>query len=241
MLSAEQVRLRVSPEAPEVEVVWKHALASELPDHALSAGDLLFWLSDLGVDPSDAFAAWLAAAQAYRPVFDSFFATRSEQAMYEEDRFSNLTQAAEGYHRRKLGGRPDQGGHDAKVQEVLAAAPPDLRDWLDGLLRHVGEFQLSERIAGLVALHPWLVGDVIPKTATRWAKKVALARNYRTHHDPAALPVAGTTWDLLGLTQRLTVLMEACLLAEIGFGEAKVQEMIRRASRPYAILKLNKL
>ena len=85
----------------------------------------------------------------------------------------------------------------------------------------------------MIEMHPWLVGDVIPKRPARWAAKAAAARNFRIHQDPDALPVAASTWDLIGLNQRMSVLVESCLLAEIGFSEPAIEEMVKRASPAY--------
>jgi hypothetical protein len=82
-------------------------------------------------------------------------------------------------------------------------------------------------------------GDVIPSNPHRWAVRVAMARNYRTHQDPTAAPIGASGHDLVGFNQRLTVLLEACLLHELGFDEGRIREMIRRASSAYRILRLN--
>lgn len=113
-----------------------------------------------------------------------FFATRYADAMFEEDRFQNLVQAAEAYHRRIAGARPDQAAHDARSAAVLAAVPEAHHEWLGEVLETAKEYRLSDRIEALLELHDWMRGDVVPRNVHRWAGRVAMARNYRAHQDP---------------------------------------------------------
>jgi hypothetical protein len=160
--------------------------------------------------------------------------------MFEEDRFQNLVQAAEAYHRRVVGNRPDSELHDTRSAAVLAAAPEDLRDWLEGILVGAKEYRLAERIEALVSRHAWIAADLIKnRNVHRWAGRVAMARNFRAHHDPGAPHFGTDVDDLVGLTQRLTVLIEACLLDEAGFSSDQIQEMVPRASQAYSLLRLN--
>jgi hypothetical protein len=239
-VAAVQVEVAGAGENERVEVVWPHELHATAERRSVSPVDLLFSATDLNERTVPSIGAWLTASASCKPVMDAFFATRLA-SLYEEDRFQNLVQAAEGYHRRKVGRRADETGHSARLDRMTAAMEPDDRSWLLKALQHAGEYRLDERLAGLVEMHPWLVGDVIPKKPRRWAAKAAAARNFRTHHDPDALPVAAKTWDLIGLSQRLSVLMESCLLAEIGFAEPAIEEMVKRASPAYRILALNRL
>jgi hypothetical protein len=91
---------------------------------------------------------------------------------------------------------------------------------------------LSDRIEDLVRQHPWVIGDTVPTNVHKWAGKVAAVRNLQTHQDPNA-KASETANVLFALTQRLTVLLEACLLGELGFDDTRVAEMIRRASGAY--------
>lgn len=224
-----------------IEIVWPHELYAQPGNRRLSPVDLLFVATDLNEHRAPSIGAWLRASALYKPVMDAFFATRAASRMYEEDRFQNLVRSAEAYHRRKVGGRADQSGHEARVGRLVAAVPEGDRTWLSKALRHAGEYRLDERILGLISMHPWLVGDVVPKSPGRWAAKAAAARNFHTHHDPDALPVAASTWELVGLSQRLSVLVESCLLAELGFSEVAIEGMVKRASPAYRILALNPL
>jgi hypothetical protein len=107
------------------------------------------------------------------------------------------------------------------------------------VLETTKEYRLSDRVEEVVAQHPWMIGDVIPGNAHRWAGRIAMARNFRAHQDPKAAPIGASAHELFGFTQRLTVLLEACLLHELGFEEDRVRDMIRRASPAFRVLKLN--
>jgi hypothetical protein len=237
-IEVERLELSDSTSNGKCEVGWPRKLRASLPERRLMPDELLFTASDLG-ELSQHVRLWLAACRRFEPVMNLFFATRYAESMFEEDRFQNLIQAVEAYHRRTVGARPDQAAHDERTAALLAVAPDAYRDWLAEVLETTREYRLSDRVEALVELHPWMRGDVIPGNAHRWAGKVARARNYRAHQDPTAAPIGSSTEELLGFTQRLTVLLEACLLHELGLEEDRAQEMIRRASPAYRILKLN--
>lgn len=221
------------------EVVWPRRLRTSEQERRLMPDELLFTVTDLGDRISEHLSAWLSASRRLEPVMNMFFATRYAETMFEEDRFQNLVQAAEAYHRRIAGSRPDQAAHAERSAALLSTAPEAHREWLAEVLEVTKEYRLSDRIQGLVELHQWMRGDVVPRNVHKWSVRVAMARNYRAHQDPEAQPIGTSANELVGLTQRLTVMMEACLLHELGFDEDRVSEMVRRASPAYRILKLN--
>ncbi|MGK2851739.1 MAG: HEPN domain-containing protein [Candidatus Limnocylindrales bacterium] len=223
----------------EVEVVWPHAAHEEDQDRRLLPDEVLFWASSIFQEASPRLDAWLNLTVPFRPVLDMFFATRRATPMFEEDRFQNLVQALEAYHRRAAGARPDAEEHARRTAIVLDAVPESEREWLEEILSISKEYRLSDRIEQVVDRHPWLVGDVVPRKVRKWAWRVAAARNLRAHQDPDAPPIGTTGDELVGFVQRLNVLLEASLLAELRFEEADIEEMIKRASSAYRILKLN--
>lgn len=166
------------------EVVWPRKLRASEPEGRLMPDELLFTVTDLGDRISEHLSAWLSASRRLEPVMNMFFATRYADAMFEEDRFQNLVQAAEAYHRRIAGARPDQAAHDARSAAVLAAVPEAHHEWLGEVLETAKEYRLSDRIEALLELHDWMRGDVVPRNVHRWAGRVAMARNYRAHQDP---------------------------------------------------------
>lgn len=224
----------------QCEFWWPRALRAGTPDRVLMPDEILFTLPDLAKGNLAArLESWLDGTTRFEPVLNMFFAVRNAEHMYEEDKFQNLIQATEAYHRRIVGARPDPAEHELRAQALLAAAPPEHREWLSEVLETTKEFRLSDRIEGLVNDHPWMVDDVIPHNMHRWAVRAAMARNFRAHHDPEASPIGADVDSLVGLNQRLLVLLEACLLHELGFPEDEIRRMIQRASAPYRMLKLN--
>ncbi len=221
------------------EVVWPRKLRASEPQRRLMPDELLFTVTDLGDRISEHLTTWFSAYRRLEPVMNMFFATRYAETMFEEDRFQNLVQAAEAYHRRIAGARPDQAAHDERTAALLSTVPEAHREWLGEVLETAREYRLSDRIEALLELHDWMRGDVVPRNTHRWAVRVAMARNYRAHQDPGAQPIGTSVHELVGLTQRLTVLIEACLLHETGFEEDRVREIVRRASPAYRLLKLN--
>ena len=238
-VEVERLELSDSSIGDKCEVIWPRKLRATLPERRLMPDELLFTVPDLGEDLARHVSLWLAASRTFEPVMNMFFATRYAERMFEEDRFQNLIQAVEAYHRRTAGARPNQDAHDVRTAAVLEAAPEAHREWLAEVLETTKEYRLSDRVEELVELHQWMSGDVIPGNAHRWAGRVAMARNLRAHQDPNAAPIGASALELFGFTQRLTVLLEACLLHELGFEEDRVRDMIRRASPAFRILKLN--
>lgn len=238
-VEVERLELSDSNAGDKCEVVWPRKLRAALPERRLMPDELLFTVPDISANLSRHVRLWLAASRRFEPVMNMFFATRYAESMFEEDRFQNLIQAVEAYHRRTAGARPDQKAHEERTSALLAAAPEAHREWLAEVLETSKEYRLSDRLEDLVQQHPWLSGEVIPRKTHRWAVRVALARNYRAHQDPTAAPIGASAHELFGFTQRLTVLLEACLLHELGIEEDRVREMIRRASPAFRTLKLN--
>ena len=143
--------------------MWGRHLYAEQPERRLLPDEVLFTAEDIRDRFGFHTGRWLDAAPAFKPVLDMFFATRYADTMFEEDRFQNLAQSAEAYHRRVDGNRPDPLVHAERTQAVLTTAPEDLREWLGAILLGAGEYRLSDRLEALIARHPWIASEVIPK------------------------------------------------------------------------------
>ena len=231
------------PDDTRVELLWRGRAPATRRDRTLLPDERLFSAADPLVPLEQIFTSWLRAWKDLRPVLELFLATRRRSGLYEEHRLLNLTQALEAFHRVRVGGHPlDPAAHNRRVERVLATVSAEDSKWAKHPLKKLAnEFTLADRLAALVSGHPWLIGDVAKPTAHKFADEVALTRNYHTHWDELRGAGAATGVDLWPMNERLTVLMEACLLQELGFPEDAIRESIQRASGSYRALKLNGL
>jgi len=226
-----------------VELLWRGEPPQPPRDRLLLPHEILFTTADPPVPMDQILTSWLRAWKDLRSVLELFFATRRKARLYEEHRLLNLTQALEAFHRIRLGGHPtDPAVHADRVKRVLATLSAKDRKWAGlPLKKAANEFTLAERLNLLVSAHSWMLGDVVSANPRQFGDDVALTRNYHTHWDKVRGAGATTGVDLWPLNERLTVLVEACLLTELGFPEGAVEECIKRASGSYRALKLNGL
>jgi hypothetical protein len=76
----------------------------EVQGRHLHPSGMLFLLEDIAASFSAHIERWLKIADALDSVLDLFFGTRYNPRMYPENRFLNVVQAIEAYHRRRIGG-----------------------------------------------------------------------------------------------------------------------------------------
>lgn len=159
--------------------------------------------------------------------------------MYEEHRFLNFAQAAESYHRIQHDGTvlpPDEFAR--RVDAAVDACPPDLKVWLTGALEHGNRLSFVARLRALLDQRPWMEGEVIARFRP-FARRVIDTRNYHTHWDETTRGDAATGLELWPLNEQLAVLLQACLLDEIGFPVEAAADAIRRASTHNSAIRMN--
>jgi ApeA N-terminal domain 1 len=123
--------------------------------------------------------------------------------MYLEQRFLNMVQAAESYHRRRRSNEVlPKSEHRERVQRIVSTAPEGDRSWLKEQLTYSNEPRLRDWLADLVALtEPVmmpLIGDV-----HKFVRLVTNTRNYHTHYDRRLLSKSAQGPDLYELTSQL--------------------------------------
>jgi hypothetical protein len=160
--------------------------------------------------------------------------------MYIEHQFISTTQAAESYHRLRYRGRYlDDSLFKTVLDQLYQAIPPvPVPAFVSALktrLKYLNEWALRRRLKDLIGRQGEIAPAVLPGPRG-FVDSVVDTRNYLTHLDPELLPKARTSAiELFEFTQRLRVVLESALLAEIGFDSDRIRALIRR-SRAYRYL-----
>ncbi len=198
--------------------------------------EMLFTVADIR-ETSDRFINnWLEKRESLEPVYNLYFANLHSPFTYVENRFLNLIQAIETYHRRVLGGKYMDNDEylNSLYPKFVEAIPEDFdKDFRESLvrgkLRYANEYSLRKRLIDLLRK----CSDAFPedflgssKMRDYFISQVVDTRNYLTHYDETNKENVAEETRLFELEQGLKVIMEVVLLVEIGFSVDKIQEMI---------------
>jgi hypothetical protein len=174
---------------------------------------------------------WLEGAEKLDPVYRLFLGTIYNPESYEEQKFLNLVQALEVYHRRALY-VPDlpKEEHEKRVEKILDSASEEYKGWLRQKLRVVSEPSLDQRLHEILKRHRCISDLVVGKKGedrAEFVEKVVATRNYRTHFDESKKDKAARGGEeLYRISQKLKLLLEACLMKEIGFENEEIRKAV---------------
>ncbi|WP_147376307.1 ApeA N-terminal domain 1-containing protein [Micromonospora radicis] len=159
---------------------------------------------------------WLRTAPTFNPVLGSLMSSRYRSKMYVENRFLNMTAAAESLHRLTGSGTKLNPQEFARRSEkaINGMATPDEQEWLKSILRYANEPSLGSRLRNLFKdAKPALNGLI--KDHGKWSMAVAGMRNRLTHLDD----MGGLQFDssaIYWLSESVYDLTRVALLKEAG-------------------------
>lgn len=197
------------------------------PIRRLSPDDMLFTLSEVQEDFDGVLARWLGMHQELASSCDLFFGLKYRDPGYLETRFLPMVQVAEAFHRARMRNQVlDPVAYKERYDSILRDAPKKHRGWLRERMQYGNEPSFHERFRDLVehtrtALAPW------PDDVEAFIRKVKHTRNFLTHHDQKLKKKAAQGTELHRLTTRVSLIVEACFLAEIGISPENCAELFR--------------
>jgi len=184
--------------------------------------DMLFTLNDILGDFRDYLGHWLEKADRLEPVYNLYFGTLHNPNMYLQHEFLSLAQAMESYHRRVFNNRETADEeHAERIKCIIEATREKYRDWLIRKLEHSNEPTLRKRLTETCDKFSEIVDSFIPDRAV-FINKVVATRHYLTHYDPRRRPSAADRSEMYYLTETLKILVEVCLLGELGMDNRRI-------------------
>jgi predicted secreted protein len=151
--------------------------------------------------------------------------------MYLEDKFLSTVHAIESYHRRTMKNfeLPEK-QHKKRIEEILNAVPHEHKDWLENKLAYSNEPGLRRRLKEILEKFADVLNDFIPDKDL-FIHKVVTTRNYLIHYDEKLKEQSAKREELYYLTQKIKILIEICLLKELGFTSDNIKSLISRNRR----------
>jgi len=223
--------IRDKPYYPSVQIISTRWSMGEVPE-SLFPYRMRFTFSDVSDRMQLFLNTWFKKAELLDPVYDLYFGILYNQHMFLEQRFLSLIQAIESYHRRFMKNcELSEEEHKTRVAEILGAVAEKHREWLEkDILPYSNEPSLRRRLKDVLAKCSAIV-SLNKGDQRNFVNRVVTTRNYLTHYDASLRAGAARGVDLLQLTQRLKVLVETCLLLELGFEASEVDKLFARGAR----------
>lgn len=197
---------------------------------------MLFTFKDISTRFESFLKNWFKKAELLEPVYNLYFGTLYNSNMYLEHKFLSLIQAIESYHQRVHKGKylPDR--EYKMVYDVLVNAIPnetksDLKDRLKMYLKYGNEFSLRKRLKEIFDWHQEILDMLIKNDKAAFIDDVINTRNYLTHYNTDSKEQTISGEALFHLTIKLKILVEICLLIELGFSQKEIKSLFSRNRR----------
>jgi hypothetical protein len=208
---------------------------------------MLFIYSDVQDRLGAVFKEWLHKRERYESVFELFMTTMYTPSLYLHYGFLNMIQALEVYHGNKYKGtyQPDEiykKGVYEKLLEAIKQFPSnsvdskhgisdDFRAALKGKLNFLNQHTLQTRLGEILEDITCLLPENFIGEAEDRKKFISKASNTRhalAHHNRRQRKKAAKDRELLRLFHTLTVILQSCLLREVGFTDESIKNLINR-------------
>ncbi|MGW5048673.1 ApeA N-terminal domain 1-containing protein [Streptomyces griseoluteus] len=162
----------------------------------------------------EAVANWLDTAHRFRRALNSFTSIWRAKQMFAENRFLNVTFAAEAFHRITQGGSyMGSEEFDRLLQAYLESTPKEHHDWLLGRIAYGNDLPLVKRLRQLAGRSSPATRILI-KNKGQWAFLLSRVRNELTHVGETTRSFGGS--ELVYLTESVISVVRVCMLLECG-------------------------
>ena len=202
---------------------------------------MLFTLTDVQEQLESYLCNWIEKTEDLKPVYDLFFGTIYNPPFFVETRFLNMIQAIEAYHRRRCVGKyqSNQEYRNGLYQKFVAAIPSELKkdfrqSLKKGKLWYANEHSLRKRLGELIDkltlnIEIWFLDS--KENTKDFVERAVETRNCLIHHDPESeakcKPLVQAD-KLYELADQLRIILQICLLEEIGFDPETIKKLFRK-------------
>lgn len=235
----------------EVNIIFSIWNSEKHSEAKTSLHEMLFVHSDVEGRLGIVFKEWLHKKEIYESVFELFMTTIYTPNLYLHYGFLNIIQALEVYHGNKYQGKYQldkayKGGIYGKLLEAVDQFPSDsidsqyginndfreaLKGKLNFLNQHTLQTGLGEILENIVCLLPEnFIGET--EDRKKFISKASNTRHALAHHNKKQRKKAAKEQELLRLFHTLTVILQTCLLRELGFTDESIKNLLNR-SRKY--------
>lgn len=192
----------------------------------ISKLDILFTYLDKKEIMKDIFKKWFDSYDTLEMVYNLFFGTLLNDELFTNNKFLNLVQALESYHRRRYNGYElDKIQHQKRIDEIIENIPLQHKDWVTKKLVYSNEINLKKRIFEILKEQKSILDPYI-KDIKSFSFKITNTRNYLAHFNKDIFENTYQRIDMHYAYIKLKVILVICFLKELGFNNEEIKTMI---------------
>lgn len=179
---------------------------------------------------------WFYKSTDLDSIFNLYFALRYSPDMYVENKFLNLIQFLEAYHRRKFEGKYLSDMNYEKFTKQMIESIPEIddenyKDFKETYIysfKYGNELKLRKRLKLIYEDNESISNKFIPNNR-KFIDMVVNTRNYLVHLDKTLEKSAILdTLRLVDINIKLKILVELCILNELGFEKGEIETIFSR-------------
>jgi len=181
------------------------------------------------------FSSWSLKRDIFGAGFYAYASTRRDVDLYVENRFSNLIQGLEYFHRTKYGDQPLTSKFLDKINRIIEQISERKdKDWLRKRLEHAAEPNLAERLLEIFNELPF---EIEEKRVRKFCIKCAEVRNDLAHLGGKRTREKDSNYlnEIEKLSKALTFLYHMTLLREIGVVDTILQRWLYKSFKSYPL------
>ncbi|HSV41912.1 MAG TPA: HEPN domain-containing protein, partial [Methanomassiliicoccales archaeon] len=159
---------------------------------------------------------------------DLYFAASQSMELFPETRFSMYMQAIEAYHRfRYRNFEVDPEEHSKRLAIIISSIPEEYREWMRDGLEYSNEPSHGQRLREVYREFSEIM-DGFVDDGKLFIFKLVKTRNHLTHLEGTFDDKVFSGNGLVLATTRLRLMLELCLLKEIGIGQEQMKAAVMK-------------
>lgn len=191
--------------------------------------EFLFNYRDIKRNYKRIIKKWYLNCNEIEPVLNLLMETFYQGGSFNENKFLNMAQALETFHRRRRKNNVlTDKQHKKRINEIKKSIPKKHKDFIYGKLIHSNEPSLHMRLDSLFQEFNTKTFSKIVSDKDKFIKQTKDSRNYYTHYDVKMEKKALKGAELYHLTEKLKVILISAVLRETRFSYDLLENLLER-------------
>jgi len=224
----QEVRVRGKTENGMMVDIFYPSFARDRNAYPLRANEMLLPLGMIGTELGSIVDKWFLANETMAQVIDLYFAASLGGDLFPETRFLMYMQAIEAYHRIRFRNfEVDPEEHAKRLSIILSSIPEEYREWMRDGLEYSNEPSIGQRLKETYRDFKDIT-DGFVDDRKMFIYRLIKTRNRLTHMEGDGDEATFRGNDLELATMRLRLLLELCLMKEIGITTEQMKSAVEK-------------